>query len=95
MPSGIQLLWFGAKFPVYFSDVPLIQKNSRIGFWCTHFVKEHTTVGLFSEEEGKSIHHAIRCSAYMCSLEAFTVKASDRVAWNMGTSGPVPPCKDA
>ena len=37
---------FGAKFPVYFPDVPLTRKI-------------HEAVGLFSEEEGESIHHAI------------------------------------
>ena len=50
---------FGAKFPVYFPDVPLTRKIHELAFDVPRFVKEHKTVGLFSEEEGESIHHAI------------------------------------
>ena len=50
---------FGAKFPVYFPDVPLTHKIHELAFDVPRFVKEHKTVGLFSEEEGESIHHAI------------------------------------
>ena len=50
---------FGAKFPVYFPDVPLTRKIHELAFDVPRFVREHKTVGLFSEEEGESIHHAI------------------------------------
>ena len=50
---------FGAKFPVYFPDVSLTQKIHELAFDVRCFVKEHQTVGLSSEEEGESIHHAI------------------------------------
>ena len=37
-------------FPVYFPDVPLTRKIHELAFDVPHFVKEHKTVGLFSEE---------------------------------------------
>ena len=50
---------FGAKFPVYFPDIPLTQEIHELAFDVPRFVKEYQTVGLFSEEEGESIHRAI------------------------------------
>ena len=50
---------FGTKFPLYFPDAPLTPKIYELAFDVPRFVKEHQTVGLFSEEEGESIHHAI------------------------------------
>ena len=50
---------FGAKFQAYIPDVPLTPKIDELAFDVPRFVKEHKTVGLFSEEEGESIHHAI------------------------------------
>ena len=50
---------FGAKFPDYFPDVLFTRKIHELDFDVPRFVKEHRTVILFSEEEGKSIHHAI------------------------------------
>ena len=44
---------FGAKFLIYFPDVSLIQKMHELAFDVLRFVKEHQTVDLFSEEEGK------------------------------------------
>ena len=49
---------FGAKFPVYFPDIPLTQEIHELAFGVPRFVKEYQTVGLFSEE-GESIHRAI------------------------------------
>ena len=37
-------------FPVYFPDVPLTRKIHELAFDVPRFVKEHKTVGLFSEE---------------------------------------------
>ena len=50
---------FGSKFSVYFPDVPLTRKIHELTFDVPGFAKEHKTVGLFSEEEGESIHPAI------------------------------------
>ena len=48
----------GAKFPVYLPDVSLAWKIHELAFDVSCFVKEHQTVGFFSEEELESIHHA-------------------------------------
>ena len=50
---------FGVKFSVYFPDVSSNWKIHQLAFDVLRFVKEHQSVGLFSEEEGESIHHAI------------------------------------
>ena len=50
---------FGAKFQAYIPDVPLTPKIHELALDVPHFVKEHKTVGLFSEEKRESIHHAI------------------------------------
>ena len=50
---------FGAKFPVYFPDVSLTRKIHELAFDVPRFVKEHQTVGLFSEEGGENVEHAI------------------------------------
>ena len=50
---------FGAKFQAYIPDVSLNPKIHELAFDVPHFVKEHKAVGLFNEEEGESIHHAI------------------------------------
>ena len=48
---------FGELFPVYFPRVALTRKNHELVFDVPRFVEEHRTVGLFSEEEGDSLHH--------------------------------------
>ena len=37
----------------------MTQKIHRLVFHVPHFVDEHGTVGLFSKEEGQSLHHLI------------------------------------
>ena len=46
----------GQSFQFTFQMIFLIHE---LAFDVPCFVKEHETVGLFSEEEGESIHHAI------------------------------------
>ena len=48
---------FGALFSVYFPKSTLTRKIHELVFHVPHFVDEHGTVGLFSEEEGESLHH--------------------------------------
>ena len=38
----------------------MTQEIHELAFDVPHFVKEHKTVGLFNEEEGESIHPAIK-----------------------------------
>ena len=58
---------FGELFPVYFSRVALTRKIHELVFDVSRFVEEHGTVGLFSEEEGESLHHEINLkSAQLC-----------------------------
>ena len=45
---------FGAKFPVYFGDIPFTWKIHVLAFDAPWFVKEQK-----SKDEGDSIHHAI------------------------------------
>ena len=41
------------------------------------FVEEHGTVGLFSEEEGESLHHKITLSMLNCFVSEVTQKYYD------------------
>ena len=54
---------FGALFPDYFPKSTLTWKIHEIVFHVPRFVDEHGTVGLFSEEEGESLHHLINLEA--------------------------------
>ena len=58
---------FGELFPVYFSRVALTRKIHELDFDVSRFIGEHGTVGLFSKEEGESLHHEINLkSAQLC-----------------------------
>ena len=62
---------FGELFPVYFSRVALTRKIHELVFDVSRFVGEHGTVGLFSEEEGESLHHEINLeSAQLSSVRS-------------------------
>ena len=44
---------------MYFPREALTRKIHELVFDIPCFVEEHETVGLFSEEEGESLHHEI------------------------------------
>ena len=50
---------FGELLPVYLPRVVLTRMIHELVFDVSGFVEEHGTVGLFSEEEGESLHHEI------------------------------------
>ena len=58
---------FGELFPVYFPRVALTRKIHELVFDVPRFVEEHGTVGLFSEEEGESLHHQINLESAQLS----------------------------
>ena len=58
---------FGELFPVYFPRVALTTKIHELVFDVPCFVEEHGTVGLFSEEEGESLHHEINLESAQLS----------------------------
>ena len=63
---------FGALFPVYFPKSTFTRKIHELVFHVLRFVDEHGTAGLFSEEEGESLHHQslqvyiVSCSIVLC-----------------------------
>ena len=62
---------FGELFPVYFRRVALTRKIHELVFDVPCFVEEHGAVGLFSEEEGESLHHEINLeSAQLSSVRS-------------------------
>ena len=58
---------FGELFLVYFPMVALTRKIRELVFDVPRFVGEHGTVGLFSEEEGESLHHEINLESAQLS----------------------------
>jgi len=50
---------FGTLFPVYFPEVNLTRKMHELIFHVPRFVEEHKTIGLFSEEDGESLHNVV------------------------------------
>ena len=57
----------GELFSVYFPRVVLTRKIHELGFDVPCFVEEHGTLGLFSEEEGESLHHEINLESAQLS----------------------------
>ena len=52
---------------MYFQRVALTRKIHELVFDVPRFVEEHGTVGLFSEEEGESLHHEINLESAQLS----------------------------
>lgn len=51
---------FGEIYPLYFPESPcLIRKMHALTFHVPMFAEEHETIGLFSEEEGETIHKIV------------------------------------
>ena len=50
---------FGERYPVCFPDETITRKMHELIFDVPRFLENHNTVGLYSEEEGESIHNAI------------------------------------
>jgi len=50
---------FGELFPVLFPSVNLTRKMHELIFHVPRFVEEHKTLGLFSEEDGESLHNVV------------------------------------
>ena len=62
---------FGKLFPTYFPRMALARKIHELIFDVPRFVEEHGTVGIFSAEEGKSLHHEINLeSAQLCCVRS-------------------------
>ena len=47
---------FGEKFPLYFPEESILPKMHELIFHIPRFVQAHGSLGLFSEEEGESLH---------------------------------------
>ena len=50
---------FGVLFPKHFPGERIIPKMHEFIFHVPRFVEEHQTIGVFSEEEGESLHNIV------------------------------------
>ena len=71
---------FGELYPVFFPEKPcLTRKIHELVFHLPRFVELHKTVGLFSEEEGETLHKVVNqhnASWHMRSCSKATNTAS-------------------